>query len=371
MKAVEHYLEFFCLILNHKDNNNDDEFIVPAAEYEFYIESTKNLKKYNKNIEFKKLSLKPNLYKCTLNLCKSAVVNGIHTYPKIFKDSQNKIINILSENNQLSNQIIAFDYLNTILEHSEANFENMDIAAHLTNVLKSIGVNVQKYKVLDIVKDEESQNFMNVHKSFYTNRFWKDKGISNVSEILSFAVQDSLNPFYTNKDIDYVFVFISELSEIHGQSVILLQKLKHFQDHHSLQAKHLLVQHLALALENSEEQFQESLKILNFDCKGDLKSYFGKAILFKKLKKVYINSQQKKDFKLKRILITQKLYMFPADSFFGNYELFVLKFISLAKTSIEYPKVLQIFSVIFEEEKFHKHLFQGKLFVFLVKIIIY
>lgn len=365
LKAAEHYLEFFILILNHKDNNNDENFGVPAADYEFLNESTMDLKQYNKSIEFKKIPLNQNTYNCILNMCKSTVLTGFQTYPKIFQGFGRQVIKILSETSQLPIQIIAFDFLNTLLENSTASFENMNIATHLCDALKSIGENIKNYKNLDIVKEEDSKYFMKVHKHFYSNKFWENEKISNLSELLTIAVEDSLNTLFEHKDIDYVFELISKLSDVHGKSVIPLNTLKQFHDHASLKANHLVVQHLAFSLDSSEDLFKESLKILNFNFKGeDLDGYFEKVILFKMVKRVSTNFQQRKDFKLKGTLITTKSYLFPADGFFGNYELFVLKFISLAKASNDYTKVLQVVSVILEEEKFYKYLFPGMFLIY-------
>lgn len=359
---MEHYLDFFALILNHKDNNDDDNFLV-MAEYEFLSEPTRDLKKYNQNIEFKKLPLKSNTYHCILSMCKSAIVIGVQSFPNIFEAAGKQVMSILSETNQLPIQIIALDFLNTLLENSSDGFENLNMASYLCEALKSMGDNIQKYNTLDIVKENDLKHFMNVHRSFYTNKFWENEPLRNLSEVLAIAVADSLNAFYENKDIDYVFEFISKLSDFYGQSAIPLHRLKQFHDQCSAKANHLVVQHLALSLENSEDLFKESLKILNFNFKGeDLDGYLEKVFLFKMVKEVFTNFQQRRDFKLKGTLITQKSYVFPADLFFGSYELFVLKFISLAKASKEYAKVLQVFSVILEEEKFYQFLFPGEIF---------
>lgn len=298
-------------------------------------------------------------------MCKSAVVIGIQICPKVFQEAKRQVFDIINKTNELSIQIVGLDFLNTLLENSDASFENTNIATHLCHVVKSIGENIQKYKKLDIVKDGELNHFMEVHRHFYTNKLWKGETTHHVSEILASAVDDSLNPLYESKDIDYVFDFICKLYDIPGQIMISAQRLKQFYDHRCVKANHLLVQHLALALDSSEDKLKDSLKLLNFNFKGeDLDGYFEKVLLFKMVKRVFINLQQRKDFKMKRTWIAQKSYSIPTDLFFGNCELFVLKFISYAKTSNDYAKVLKMLSIVFEEEAFYKYLFPGKLLIF-------
>lgn len=371
LKAVEQYLEFFVTILNSSENNNDAEtFNVPNVEFEFFSEPSNSLKKYNRNIEFKKLYLNENTYNSILKVCKSAVEIGFETHPEIFKKTAHQILNILEESKQLYLQILSLDFLNYILKFLKDNFENINIATHLARVVKYVGQNIQKYKKLDIVSEKEYKYFLNVHKDFYTNIFWKNVERKDLSEIILIAVADSLNSIYNSNDISYTFVFISKLIEQNGKTIISLKDLKQFQDHKIPEANLLVIQHLALC-HDSELEFKESLKVLNISSKIDtLDGILEKVTLFKNIKMCYLNFKQKMEFSEKGISIS-KNYYFNSDLLFESYELFVLKFLKIAKNSSDYIRILEILAVILEEEKFQKYLFQGIVYFFIVLFYIY
>uniref|UniRef100_T1GSG7 Uncharacterized protein n=1 Tax=Megaselia scalaris TaxID=36166 RepID=T1GSG7_MEGSC len=234
----------------------------------------------------------------------------------------------------------------------------MIIATHLARVIKYVGQNIQKYKKLDIVSEKEYKYFLNVHKDFYTNIFWKNVERKDLSEIILIAVADSLNSIYNSNDISYTFVFISKLIEQNGKTIISLKDLKQFQDHKIPEANLLVIQHLALC-HDSELEFKESLKVLNISSKIDtLDGIFEKVTLFKNIKMCYLNFKQKMEFLEKGISIS-KNYYFNSDLLFESYELFVLKFLKIAKNSSDYIRILEILAVILEEEKFQKYLFQA------------